>query len=80
MAYKVGTTKFAEASDTKTMFIVIATVILVVLVVVAILGIVGICKESACMLITYAIIVLVFFVGFWLLFMYMKGGKGTCPH
>lgn len=69
--------KFAEATESKTALIVVGSIFLAIMLLIAIIGCCGVSKQSACLLIVYAIIAGLLFVGFWIAFAYMKKGKNN---
>ena len=73
---KLASGKFAEATDNKSTLLVIGTLLSLTLLALAILGICGVYKHSGLMLIIYAGVMAALFICFWLIFAYMKGGKG----
>jgi hypothetical protein len=67
--------KFSDATESKGALIATGTIFLLITLVIAILGFCGICKKSTCFLVIYSIIAIALFVGFWVIFAYMKKGK-----
>lgn len=68
---------FAEATESKTGLIVSGTIVLIVLLLIAVIGCCGVSRRSTCLLLVYTIITALMFVGFWIVFGYMKKGKGN---
>lgn len=67
--------KFAEATESGTSLIVVGTIFLAIMLIIVIVGCCGVSKQSACLLIIYAVVAALLFVGFWIAFAYMKKGK-----
>ena len=68
---------FAEATESKTLLIVIGTVSFCILLIVGLLGIYGAKNQSFILLILYTVILGLVFVGLWVAFAYMKKGKSN---